>query len=383
MKKGESKMHEITVVELNKIVQYPPVQNLIRVLLEKGYKVNFIGQEVECIADDIKQNGYYTAYETTLYRGHGNILKRVINRIYMGFSANKKIDKSMETSDCLWISSMKSLGIVGKKTSQYKTIVQLMELCQYAHRFRNHFKLPVKKYAQKAYKVIVPEINRAYIQKIWWDLTEIPVVLPNKPYNLEYGEISEEISKKILSIKKENRKIILYLGGIYDDRDFERYAKAIHSMDGYVLYIIGKVFSTDGQKLIEKLQKEYGVVYLGGFNPPKHLAFVQYANIGLLPYKTIKSGELSELNALYCAPNKIWEYAGFGVPMVGSDVLGLKLPFEQWNIGRCCDLNDETAIIKAIEEVDRNHDEMSKNCYRFYDSVSLEKIVSEILEDEK
>ena len=69
--------------------------------------------------------------------------------------------------------------------------------------------------------------------------------------------------------------------------------------------------------------------------------------------------------------------------MVGSDVLGLKLPFEQWNIGRCCDLNDETAIIKAIEEVDRNHDEMSKNCYRFYDSVSLEKIVSEILEDEK
>ena len=153
-------------------------------------------------------------------------------------------------------------------------------------------------------------------------------------------------------------------------------------MDGYVLYIIGKAFSIEGQRLIDKLQKEYGVIYLGGFNPPKHLAFVQYATVGLLPYKTVKSGDLSELNALYCAPNKIWEYAGFGVPMVGSDVLGLKQPFEKWNIGRCCDLNDEASIVRAIEEVDRNYDEMCKNCYKFYDSVDLEKIVSEILEDE-
>lgn len=375
-------MKEITIVELNKIAQFPPVQNLIRVLLKKGYKVNLIGQEVENISNDIKENYHFTSYETILYRKNISIFKRIINRIYMGFSANKTIKRCMETSDYLWISSMKSLGIVGKKASQYKTIVQLMELCQYAHRFYNHFKLPVKEYAQNAWKVVVPEINRAYIQKVWWELVKTPVVLPNKPYILEYGEISGELDKKISIIKEEKRKVILYLGGIYDDRDFERYAKAISNMDGYVLYIIGKAFSIEGQRLIDKLQKEYGVIYLGGFNPPKHLAFVQYATVGLLPYKTVKSGDLSELNALYCAPNKIWEYAGFGVPMVGSDVLGLKQPFEKWNIGRCCDLNDEASIVRAIEEVDRNYDEMCKNCYKFYDSVDLEKIVSEILEDE-
>ena len=153
-------------------------------------------------------------------------------------------------------------------------------------------------------------------------------------------------------------------------------------MSGYVLYIVGKTYSEEGRNLLDKLQKKYDVIYLGGFNPPKHLAFVKYAHIGLLPYSPLKSEVTSELNALYCAPNKIWEYAGFGVPMVGSDVLGLKLPFEQWDIGRCCDLNDEASIVKAIEEVDRNHDAMSKNCYKFYDSVDLEKIVSEILEDE-
>lgn len=375
-------MQEITIVELNEIAQYPPVQNLIRVLLEKGYKVNLIGHEVECIANDIKKNGCFTSYETILYVKNTNIFKQKMNRIYMGISANRMIEKCMETSDYLWISSMKALGIVGKKTSQYKTIVQLMELSQYAHRFHNLITLPVKEYAQNAWKVIVPEINRAYIQKIWWDLEKTPVVLPNKPFSLDYGDITPGVAGAISIMKNETRKIILYLGGIWEDRDFELYAEAISNIDEYALYIVGKTFSADGEKLIEKLQKEYGVVYLGGFNPPKHLAFVQYASIGLLPYKTIKSGGLSELNPLYCAPNKIWEYAGFGVPMVGSDVLGLKLPFEQWDIGRCCDLNDKDSIIKAIEEVDRNHDEMSKNCYKFYDSVDLKKIVSEILEDE-
>ena len=201
-------MQEITVVELNKIAQYPPVQNLIRVLLKKGYKVNLIGQEVECIANDIKENCYFTSYETILYCKNTNIFKQKMNRIYMGFSSNRIIEKCMETSDYLWISSMKSLGIVGKKASQYKTIVQLMELSQYAHRFHNLITLPVKEYAQNAWKVIVPEINRAYIQKIWWDLEKTPVVLPNKPLNLDYGDITPDVADAISIMKNETRKII-------------------------------------------------------------------------------------------------------------------------------------------------------------------------------
>lgn len=93
----------------------------------------------------------------------------------------------------------------------------------------------------------------------------------------------------------------------------------------------------------------------------------------MLQYKSAKSPILSEHNALYCAPNKIWEYAGLGVPMVGSDVLGLKLPFEKWNIGRCCDLNDEGSIIRAFEKVDKSYDKMRNSCYRFYSSIDLEK----------
>ena len=184
-------------------------------------------------------------------------------------------------------------------------------------------------------------------------------------------------------MKEEKKKIVFYLGAIGSDRGLVQCAKAIHQSKEYAMYVAGRSGSQDGDETLKILTEKYDAVYLGAFNAPKHLALVQYAYMGLLPYKPAKIPPLSDLNALYCAPNKIWEYAGFGLPMVGSDVLGLRLPFEQWNIGCCCDLNDEAAIINAIKEVDKNHDEMSKNCYKFYDSVDLEKIVSEILENEK
>ena len=373
---------EITIVELNSISNYPPVQNIIKILLMKGYKVNFIGVEVSEISEEIKSNLSFNSVETSLYHGNLSLWKHRINTLYIMHSARIAIKSCMKTSEILWTTSMKTSSLIGKQGMKYKTVLQLMELAENGYRFRHYFKIPIKKYAQFAWKTVVPEVNRAYIQKIWYELEKTPIVLPNKPFSLDYGEIDPKLEEVISVMKKENKKIILYLGGIFADRNFESYAQTIGKTDDYVLYIVGKFFSDDGKKLIEKLQNEYGVVYLGGFNPPKHLAFVKYAHIGLLPYMPTKSPILSELNALYCAPNKIWEYAGFGIPMVGSDVLGLKLPFEQWNIGRCCDLNSETSIINAIEEVDRNHDEMSRNCYKFYDSVDLEKIVSEILEDE-
>ena len=376
------KIKVITVVTLDKIADYPPVQNLIRILLKNGYKVHFIGVEVDEISEDIKSYLSFDPIETSLYHGSLSLFRKIINIFHIVYSSRAALKTCMKTSDLLWTTSMRTTSIVGKQALQYKTVLQLMELAENGYFFKHYFKIPIKNYAQDAWKTVVPEINRAYIQKTWWDLEKTPYVLPNKPFSLDYGEIISDVTEAINLMKNESRRIILYLGGIYGDRDFEIYAKAISKMQGYVLYIIGKTFSIDSKNLVEKLQKEYSVVYLGGFNPPSHLAFVQYASIGLLPYKPGKGSTNSELNALYCAPNKIWEYAGFGVPMVGSDVLGLKLPFEQWNIGCCCDLNDESSIIKAIEEVDRNHDEMSKNCYKFYDSVDLEKIVSEILEDE-
>lgn len=375
-------MKTITVIELNSIDGYPPVQTLIRVFLNKGYRVNLIGRNVSRISKDILENNNYIGYETSKYSEiHNNILA-ALNRLYIMKKSQKLLKYLGCQSDYVWTTSMQSMQLLQGHVLKYKNILQLMELAENGYLVRERYvKFPIDKYARLSWKIVVPEINRAYIQKVWWNLPSLPYVLPNKPYSIDYGEITFELKIAIDQMEKERKKIILYLGAIVADRDLEQLANAVKKCDDYALYIVGKALSDEAKNLVKRLESNYNCVYLGGFNPPGHLALVQYARIGLLPYKPASVPGLSDLNALYCAPNKIWEYAGFGVPMVGSDVPGLKLPFEQWNIGRCCDLTDEASIIKTIEEVDRNHDEMSENCYKFYDSVDLVKIVSQILED--
>ncbi len=373
-------MKRVTIVEVNDINLYPPVQNLIRVLLNNGYGVNFIGSNVSRLPTDIVENENICIYDVPSLNV-GNKIMKWKNRICMHFQVNKYVEECMADADYLWTTSMNAIRTVGRNAFKYKNILQLMELSKHGYSFYYLIKFPLGEYARQSWKTVTVEENRAYIQKVWWNLPRTPYVLPNKPYSIDYGEISDEVQEAITKMKNDKRKIVLYLGGIYPDRNFEDYAKAISKKEGYTLYIVGKAFSQSAKELLDNLQKLYPVEYLGAFDPPQHLALVQYAYIGLLPYKPVMSGGLSELNALYCAPNKIFEYSGYGVPMIGSDVIGLKLPFEKWEIGCCCDDNSEVSIQKALDEVDNRHHEMSSNCIKFFESVDLKNIVKNILEE--
>ena len=373
----------ITVVSIQEWAGYIPVpiQTLVRVLLHEGHAVKLIGENVGRVSADIRNSPQYEGHELPVDPQH-TVLSKLRHRFVLHGAANRIVEACMEDSDCLWITSPSCVRVLGKNILRYKTVMEFLELQKCGYHFKRFFKIDFAAYARQVWKNVAVEENRAYIEQIWWDLPKVPHVLPNKPFSLDLGAPTPELDAAIARMNQEKRKIILYLGGIYADRHFETFAKAIARSGEYVMYLAGRMPSPKDAEMVQHIVEEYSVVYLGSFTPPNHLALVSYARIGLLPYQPEKGTANSELNALYCAPNKIFEYSGFGVPMVGSDVLGLKLPFAKWNMGVCCDIHDEASILRAIETVDADHDEMSKNCYKFYDSVDLEKIISEILEDE-
>lgn len=377
----DNHMKTVTVIETSDVTGVPPVQSLLKILLKLGYSVNFIGNNTERLPLDIKSSERFHCFEVGYINREDPLPKRVVERLCMTRDVRKLVRELMAESDILWTTSFPSIRITGKIALKYKNVLELLELTEHGYYFRHYGRFPLGEYARQSWKTVVPEVNRAYIQKAWWDLENTPYVLPNKPFSLDYGELSHEAEEAITTMKRESRKIILYLGAIGKDRELENFASAVHKMPDFVFCIVGRITNSEQRELIGMLQKKYSAMYLGGFDPPMHLAFVQYAHIGLLPYKPYKTNTESSLNAIYCAPNKIFEYAGFGVPMVGTDVPGLMLPFDKWNIGRCCYADKEESIVKAIEEVDHNHDEMRSNCLKYYDSVNLENIVSEIVED--
>ena len=122
---------------------------------------------------------------------------------------------------------------------------------------------------------------------------------------------------------------------------------------------------------------------MGFVSPPKHLVFLKYSRIALLPYspESMKGYGYNILNALYCAPNKIFEYARFGKPMISNDIPGLRNVFDVFNCGVVIkDPVSPSSIVDAINLVSKNYQEMSEGAVRYYNSIDLHSIVKNIID---
>lgn len=374
--------NKIIVVHFGSVLLYPPTITLIRNLIDEQYEVLVISEQLDSLMDMYRGRDKITFVNVASLEGF-SLLSRIKRRMRLGREYCSLLNKHYREDDLVWVSGDVTTRALGKVLNGKKYVLHIMELEQYCPLFKGArvLRFPIDQYARNAAAIVVPEENRAYIQRIWWHLEDVPYVMPNKPYSLDSGSLNEEALAVIRQMKEEKRKIIIYLGVIDEDRDFGEFAKAIGKMgEEFCLYMFGSVNSTSEQYFNSFLEQYPFVKYCGFFPPPMHLSFLKYAYIGLLPYYVNGDREYDyQINALYCAPNKIFEYAGYNIPMIGTDVLGLKEPFKKYNIGICCEEMKEDCIANAIQCIDNNYDEMSKQCQEFCHSVDLKKILLNIL----
>ncbi len=381
---------KIVVVHFYDVLAYPPVINLVDCLLANNQYVTLICFNGDSLPGRILNHKRFRLVNLKNLKNE-NIFDSFKIKKYLVTTGRKLVAKEMEHSDILWTTTDYTVRWLGKMVFKYKHIMQLMELIRYYPIIPKimkycKFKYPIQKVAQNAKKVVVPEINRAYIQKTWWNLNSVPSVLPNKPYYfpLEEQVHDDNIQEKIELIKKDKRKKILYSGGMWGDRDFSQLIESMSIIGSeYSLYFMGILPESYKDKFYSMIEGKNNIIYLGLFPAPLHLLLYKYADIGVLPYKAGKFDDityLSELNALYCAPNKLFEYAGAGLPMIGTDVLGLRMAFEKYNIGVCCSKLSGEELKNGIIYIEHNYLEMKENCRKFYDSVDLDKIVMDVID---
>ena len=364
----------ILVVHSCQINAFPPVRNLIEILLRNNHNITVITRD---------DSGVYLKENPNLK--YIVLPEGATGKITAGLAYIKKlkilretVEKEMENCDLLWTTTDSTVRDLGKLVFKYKHVMQMMELIEDIPLIPGlpYIQSNLKQYAKKAYKVVVPEYNRAHIQKTWWDLEKVPSVLPNKMTMPEIDAVPEDIQKIILEIKNEKRKILLYQGVFLSDRDLDLYAQTAEKLkDEYCLYIMGR----DMPYRRELCDKYPHIKYIPFIKPPFHLLVTQLAYVGLLPYKAAKSQHYSILNALYCEPNKIYEYAACGLPMIGSDVPGLTYPFSVNDIGYICKEKKVEEVIKIIRLIENRYDELVSNCLKFYDKTDMDNIVEEIL----
>lgn len=214
-------------------------------------------------------------------------------------------------------------------------------------------------------EVFVPEYNRACILRVWLQLKKTPTVIPNKPLGHPLKRNIENLYSKDL----EGKKIILYQGYIQRSRNIDTLCEACKDMPEYKIVIKGG----GDQSYIEELINKYPqIMHISFLTPPNHLFTTSYARFAIVKYDFVV------LNAIFCAPNKTWEYAGFGIPVLCHNIPGLEYTIGQYDAGLCTDMDDKDCIKAAIQKMDSNYEYYSTNALNFYNSYDIKDALNGI-----
>lgn len=299
-------------------------------------------------------------------RDYESFTYKVIRRLYYPLCFHEEVKKTVNESsyDLLWIIHENTLLEFQNFLINKRYIVSFYELNDHDWRFIQK----TQKGVQNAMKVISCEFNRSCIMRVWYHLNYTPTVVPNKPYSHPRNKNIPCDYTEILS----GKKIIIYQGHIQRVRSVDKLCEALTSFPDYSLVLMG---GGQDDYINELKEKYHNVIFTGFVTPPHHLDITSYARIGVVKYDHIY------LDHTFCAPNKIWEYSGFGIPTLGNDLPGLEYTIGRAGAGVCVDFDDVEAIRKGISDIENNYEKYSNNSLKFYDSIDLGLKLRTIVEE--
>lgn len=368
---------KIICVSFLHLDELPPMMSVLKVLSKK-YNVLYIGVDEysdyykRLFGNNVKFIEIFENKETT---GNNFVKKckrysqRKINEFRFK-NVNRIINENYCENDILWIHHEYTLMHLKKiDIPYYLTMYELpLALFMKKNELKNRVKL--------AKKVIVPEYTRACMVKACTNLDMMPLIVPNKPYEYENDAIILEnnpIDEIVNYAHNKKKKVILYSGIFLRERKLDTIIEAtVRLKDKFEIVFIGR----KSEYLDELLLKYPHVKYLGFFNPPHHLAIIEKADIGILTYVS----DSESINPVFCAPNKIWEYARFGIPMICNNIPGLKFTVEYNKCGYCCDIDSVDDICKTLNKIYNNYEELSKNAIKYYNTIDIENDILKVVD---
>lgn len=349
----------------------PPVISTLSILLELGYEVILIttGISEEWKAKLANKNCQVFTY---LPKKNNNVIFKIHDYLSFKKFAYKHIDKFYDNDTIIWVESAYTIVALGDKLNKYKHILQIQEL-------HESFKFQLRAIAKVIHQslaVFMPEYNRTVFYQVWFKLQHRPYVLPNKPYFIPTDSELDKLENKYKNLIDifNTKKVILYQGIIDPNRDLSNYIKATKKLGpDFQFVLLGKDYNmVDYYKSIDPT-----IIHIDFIPAPDYLCFTRKAFIGIVSYNT------NSLNNVYCAPNKIWEYSYFRLPMIGNDIPGLKYSIYQYKVGVCIDEHSVDSIYQAIKSIDKNYESFTFAATTFYNSINNLETIKQVLNNLK
>ena len=354
---------------------YPPCLAQILMLNDLGVELEvYHGKNSDFINQllDKRKIKHHELFSDSLKNGKLQSVKKILNYRYEA----KKIIKSIPDSEILWFGNCESIMTLGNILEGRRFVASILELYD-DQKWIDHLLLNI---LPKAEAIICCEKHRAAIMKSRYHLKKPPYVMPNKPYEIEesekkhgeYSKVDPEIYKIMDECKQKS--IVLYQGIISKDRPLSNIARALAEIndENVVFWIMGK----GDEQVVDEAKGIYkNTIYLGYVPSPQHLIVTQAAHIGIANY------DFSNLNNVFCAPNKIYEYAKFGLPMLTSDNVGLVETVGAACAASCVDFSCIDDIVRGIKKILENEQLYRKNAQKFYAATDNMQIMKQICEE--
>jgi hypothetical protein len=274
--------------------------------------------------------------------------------------------------DCvLWIASADTAFAAGAGLLKRNYILGLLELYD---RHPLHRRL-LRPYVRNATCVVTPEPCRSAIFRVWYQLSHTPMVIPNRPYDVadQRRMPVEDAASREKLIALAGRKLLLYQArGVRMETFDIAEAIRLHLGDDFVLGILGAIRDKEG---FERLRAVYPqVVHFDYIPAPMHLAVTRHAYIGLLIYN------YESLNNIFCAPNKVWEYAALGLPMICHELPMLSEQLARFHAGATFASGDPASVANAVREIEADYEAYCAGATALFRSVDMKALVLKALQ---
>jgi len=351
--------NKVYYIVKSRLHYYPPCVSQIKMLKDLGCEVTVLyGSCDENVLTELTSLGIECIMLSDKRGSAPGALDKIINWLSFRKSLTTFLKKLDRNKDVLWFGNAESLLPMKGALKGFSYIITYLELLD-TMKFRL---LMLKEMSKKAVAVVTCEETRSYLMKYWFGLQKLPYTIPNKPYAVETKRKCKPTTtagKKILEAVN-GRKFVIYQG-IFQDYDYLKIVAEVLAKDfpDYCLVMMG----IDRHNIVDKIKNiNPNTIYSDYIPAPKHLEVTSNADLGLLFYNP------DSLNKAFCAPNKIFEYSFFGLPILGNNIPGLENTIGRANAGECVEFEPESIRV-AIHRLIENYEYYSGNAKTFYNSV--------------
>lgn len=225
----------------------------------------------------------------------------------------------------------------------------------------------LEKYAcSKADIIICCNEERANIMQKTWNLKEKPIVLENvRALSCEYDKASLDIKYKDFFTSKIS---VIETGGIDLERGTLQLIKSMKELNDVSLYIVGHKHDDEYRKTIKFIES----------NQISNVYIFERVDLGELRYLVDRSQigaviyHKNDLNNIYCASGKVYEYIYAHKPIIASENIPLVNICQKYHVGVANDNFKE-----GINEIIMHYNLYKDSVMQYAEKTSVDMYLSE------